>query len=139
MKKYVFITGAVLIIALVFYLGVKSEKILESIGVGGGLIGIIAALFHKHTGSRNKSGRTGKSVDISITELKDIRKRYRQTNRKIQNRLYGSQHEVDELRKSLERDRERIKGYESAGSGIRKAGDRLDELIRRIQEEGIDS
>ncbi len=139
MKKYIFITVVVIVTAVIFILGVKSEKIIESIGLGGGIVGLLAAFFHKRPRLRNQSGRPGKAVDISIGELKDIRKRYRRANRKIQNGLYGSKHEVIELRKSLEHDRERIRGYEEAGSGIRKAASKLDGLIRRIQEEGIDS
>lgn len=137
MKKYLVITGAIVVIALVFYLGVKSGKIIETVLSSGGIAGIFAFIF-KRTSSRNNGGGNSKEPGISISELEGIRGRYRRANERIQNGLSGAKRDTKQLRQQAERDRERIRGYEEAGSGVREAADELDDLIRRIQEEGID-
>lgn len=138
MKKYFIFTGAIIIIALVFYLGVKSEKIIEVLS-SGGIVGILAFIFNrKRTGSRHHGGGNSRDPGISVDELEGIRKRYRDANDRIQSGLGGAKQEAGQLREVLQRNRERIRGYEDAGSGVRTAANDLDDLIRRIQEEGID-
>lgn len=136
MKKYLILAGAIIIIALGFYLGVKSGKIIEAILGGGGISGVLAVLFRKITGGNR--GGSSDDIKFSLSELEGIRGRYRTANDRIQSGLAGAKHETNELRKLAERDRERIRGYEDAGSGVREAADELDYLIRRIRSEGID-
>ena len=139
MKKYLIITGVILVIALVFYLGVKSGKTIEAIFSSGSVAGVLAFIFNrKRTGPGNNRGRSGSEPGISIEELKRIRERYRDANDRVQKGLTGAKHEAGQLRQQAERDRERIRGYEETGSGVRSAAEELDKLIQRIQEEGID-
>jgi len=139
-KKLTYIlagVGLLGIFALAVYLGGGSEKIIETI-LGGGVFGIFAALFHKHTGVRNNRGRSGGEPGVSIDELEGIRQRYRDANKRLESGLNGARSEAGQLREGLQRDRERIRGFEKTARGVRDAADKLDELIQRIQEEGID-
>jgi hypothetical protein len=136
MKKILIIIGVILVIALVFYLGVKSGKAIETI-LSTGFIGGIATFINWKRIGNNRRG-SGENPGISIAELESIRGRYRDANDRIQRGLTGAKSEAGQLREGLQRDRERIRGYENAGSGVREAADELDDLIRRIQEEGID-
>jgi len=136
MKKYFIFTGVILIITLAFYLGVKSGKLFETLIGSGGILGLIAGFFGKR--KRDNSKGASKRIDFSLSELERIRERYKDANERIESGLVGAKHEARQLRQQAERDRERIRGYESAGSGVQAAAKELDELIQRIQEEGID-
>jgi len=127
--------GILLLLTLALYLGVKSGKLFETLIGSGGILGLIAGFFGKR--KRDTPGGASKRIDFSLSELEGIHQRYRDSNERIQSGLVGAKHEAKQLRQQAERDRERIRGYESAGSGVRAVAEELDELIRKIQEEGI--
>jgi len=52
--------------------------------------------------------------------------------------LRGAKSEAGRIRAGLERDRERINGLEGSAVRVRDTANKLDELIERIQNEGID-
>ena len=136
MKKNLILIGVILVIALVFYLGVKSGKAVETI-LTTGFIGGIASFFNWKRSSNNGRGDR-RELGVSIEQLEGIRQRYRDADHALEGGLKLSRSEVVKLRNGLKRDRDRIRGIEGTAVRVREAANKLDELIERIQKEGID-